>query len=362
MTLSFLQSAGAVVVTLGMVILVHEFGHFIVCRLLGVRVERFAFGFGAELFGVTDRLKTRFSVCAVPLGGYVKPAGENLEECTGARDEYYGQNWRRRLMIVFAGPMMNYVLAWLLFAGGVFVKGVPEALEGPVIGGTLAGYPAESARLAKGDEVLAVAGARVESWDELARAIHAQPGKEVQLSVKRGGDTLVVKVVPRKDEASGRGLIGITPMTVFRPVGVGEAAWDGVRQCYGLTAFTVRTIASKLVKRERPDLAGPVGIAQMVSHAARSGLDDLVFLIGLISVAIGFFNLLPIPLLDGGHAVLYCWEGLSGRKLTPSVVAKANNVGVVFLLFLLAFATYNDVARIVGDRSARKRAAVGQPK
>ncbi|MBI4677981.1 MAG: site-2 protease family protein [Elusimicrobia bacterium] len=354
-----IQSAAAVVATLGVVILFHELGHFILCRLLGVRVERFAFGFGPELFGWTGRLGTRFSLCAIPLGGFVKPAGESIEECSGARDEYYGQNWLRRLMIVFAGPAMNYVLAWLLFAGVVCFNGIPEAGLEPVIGNMVTGYPADAAGIQIGDEITAVSGKRVETWEELARAIHASPGKELELSVRRGSQVSRKKLVPKKDDSTGKGIVGIMPKPFYREVGLLESVWEGARQCVSLTVFTIQTIGSKLLKREKPDLAGPVGIAQMVSRAARSSMEDLVFLIGLISVAIGFFNLLPIPLLDGGHAVLYLWEGLSGRKLTPATVNKANNVGIFFLLFLLAFATYNDFSRIFSERAARK---ASQPK
>ncbi|MFA6319036.1 MAG: M50 family metallopeptidase [Elusimicrobiota bacterium] len=354
MSLAFLQSAAAVVLTLGMVILCHEYGHFLVCRLLGVRVERFAFGFGPELIGWTGITGTRFSLHAIPLGGFVKPAGENIDETSGAPDEYYGQSWYRRLAIVFAGPIMNYVLAWALFTGVVYFQGIPEVGNQPLIGNLVSGYPADAAGIKIGDEITAVSGKRVDSWEGLASAIHASPGKEIELSVKRASGAERVKLVPRKDEATGKGVVGIMPQPVYRDAGAWEAFTEGGRQCVALTVFTVKTIGSKLIKREKPDLAGPVGIAQMVSRAAHSGFEDLVFLIGLISVAIGFFNLLPIPILDGGHAVLYLWEGLSRRKLTPNTVNTANSVGIFFILFLLVFATYNDFSRIYHERAAKK--------
>lgn len=355
-----LQSASAVVFTLGLVILLHEWGHFIVCRLLGVRVERFAFGFGPEVFGITRR-GTRYSVCAFPLGGFVKPAGESLEEFGGKPDEYFAQPWNRRLMIVWAGPVMNYLLAFGLFTGVVWVKGVPESGTEPVIGNLMTGFPADAAGLKVDDRVTKIDGRAIAAWDDLAGAVHASPGKAVVLTVSRGAETFTKKVVPRKDDASGRGLIGIMAKPVHRPVAFGEAASEGVRQCALLTMFTIKTIASKIHRGEKPDVAGPVGIVQMVSRAAHSGLEDFVFLIGLISVAIGFFNFLPVPLLDGGHAALYIWEGISGRKLTQNAMATANSVGIVFLLSLLAFATYNDFSRILGERAARKKAAVETP-
>ena len=351
-----LRSSLAVVVTFGLVIFLHEAGHFILCRILGVRVERFAFGFGPELLGIT-RGGTRFSICAFPLGGFVRPAGEDMEDCSGKPDEYFGQKWHRRLAIVAAGPAMNYLLAFSLFAGVALIKGLPEAGTEPVIGNLMVGFPADRAGIKIGDRVLAVDGKKVTGWKEMAELIHKRPGKDTAVRYARDGVEATAILVPRKDADSGRGLIGVMPMPVYRRVGFGEAVSDGVHKCWALTAFTVKTIASKIYKRERPDLSGPVGIVQMVSRAAHAGLEELIYLIGLISVAIGFFNILPVPLLDGGHAAFYLWEGLSGKKPTKDAMATANGVGIAFLLSLLLFATYNDILRITSERSAAKPVA-----
>src|SRR6185369_16458334 len=176
---------------------------------------------------------------------------------------------------------------------------------------------------------------------DLAGTIHKFPGQEVTLVYKRKDATGSVTVTPKKDDATGNGVIGIMPPAVYKPVSFGTAVKEGVHQCWALTKMTVQTIGSKIYKRERPDLAGPVGIVQMVSRAAHSGLEDLIFLIGLISVAIGFFNILPVPLLDGGHGAMYIWEGIAGRRPTKEAQAAANGVGIAFLLSMLLFATYN---------------------
>ena len=353
MNFYYLQSAAAVVLTFGLVIFLHEFGHFLMCRRLGVRVEKFAFGMGPELFGVTHG-ETRYSVCALPLGGFVKPAGEELESCTGAPDEYFSQAWYRRMAIVFSGPFMNYCLAFCLFTGVVYLKGMPEYGNEPVIGNMMTGYPADRAGIQIGDQIVAVNGAAISTWKQLSDAVHALPKAEVTLRYRRDGKDFVAKLMTRTDDATGFGVIGIMPKSVFKSVGALGAVWEGAAQCYNLTAFTVKTILSKLHRGQRPDLAGPVGIVQMVSRAAHSGWEDLVFLIGLISVAIGFFNLLPVPLLDGGHAVMYLWEGVSHRKLTTEVMSRANGVGIVLLVMLLILATYSDVLRLREDRAARK--------
>ena len=349
----YTQSLGAFLLTLGMVIFIHEFGHFLMCRRLGTRVEKFAFGMGPELFGITNG-ETRYSLCALPLGGFVKPAGEELDNCTGKPDEYYSQPWYRRLAVVYAGPVMNYFLAFCLFTGVVYLKGMPEYSPEPVVGNLMTGYPADRSGIKIGDQVLAINGAPVATWKQLADVIHGLPKQEVTMRCRRDGSEFQVRLYTRADDASGYGVIGVMPKSIYQPVGPLTAAWEGAAQCSNLTVYTIKTIMAKLQRRQRPDLAGPVGIAQMVSRAAHSGWEDLIFLIGLISVAIGLFNLLPVPLLDGGHAVMYIWEGISRRRLTQDLMSKANSVGIVLLVLLLLFATYSDVLRLRDDRAARQ--------
>ena len=341
-------------VALGLVIFLHESGHFIACRKLGVRVEKFAFGFGPELLGFTGASGTRFSICAVPFGGFVKPAGEEPTAGVEAKpDEYFGQKWNRRLIIVYAGPAMNYLLAFLLYSGLIWAKGLPQPSKEAVIGNMVMGLPADKAGLEIGDRIKAFDGREVTGWEDVASSIHRSADQEIDLTILRGDKTLDIKVTPKKDEAGQNGVIGIMPKAEYVPAGPLEAMHEGARLCWTQTKQTVTTIGGKIWKRERPDLAGPVGIFQMVSRAARAGWEEFIFLIGFISVAIGFFNLLPLPLLDGGHGAFYFWEGLVGRRLTPETQEKANTVGLAFLMSLLVFATYNDVLRIRSERAAR---------
>jgi regulator of sigma E protease len=349
-----LHMIAANAIALGLVIFLHESGHYIACLKLGVRVEKFAFGFGPELLGFTGRSGTRFSLCAIPFGGFVKPAGEEPTDDAPAKpDEYFGQSWNRRLIIVYAGPAMNYILAFFLYTGLIWVKGMPDPSKDAVIGNMVIGFPADKAGLQVGDEVLAFDGRKVAGWDDLASSIHRSPEHEIDLTIKREGRTLNVKLTPKKDDTGEKGVIGIMPKADYKAVGPVVAMTEAGRMCWNQTKQTVTTIAGKIWKRERPDLAGPVGIFQMVSRAAKAGWEEFVFLIGFISVAIGFFNLLPLPLLDGGHGAFYFWEGLMGKRLTSSAQEKANTVGLAFLMSMLIFATYNDVLRIRAERAAR---------
>ena len=347
----------AVLFTFGLVIFLHEFGHFLVCKLAGIRVEAFSFGFGPELFGRTKG-DTRYSIRAVPLGGYVKPAGESLDEVSGAPDEYFAKPWYTRLGVVFAGPFMNYLLAFVLFSGVILWVGEPVFSDLPVIGDLSQGYPAETAGLKPGDRFLKVDGVAVENWSGMADKIYSKAEKEISITYSRGGTEATVKQQTRKaPDGSGRGVIGIAPTTGYKRVPFFKGIAMGAHQCWYWTAFTVKTLKSNFDKREKPDLAGPIGIVNIVSKAAHTGLTDLVFLIALISVAVGFFNLLPIPILDGGWAVLYLYEGISRRKLTGKIMQYVNGAGMAMLLSILLFATYNDIVRMVSSRSAKKAAA-----
>lgn len=362
--LSWLHSIVSVAFALGLVIVLHESGHFFACRRLGVRVEKFAFGFGPELLGFTDSVGTRFSLCAIPFGGFVKPAGEDPTAADAAEpksDEYFGQSWNRRLIIVYAGPAMNYLLAFTIYTGLIWAKGLPEGSKESVIGNMVIGYPADKAGIEIGDKVTAFGGRALTGWEDLAGSIHRSTDKEITLSVERAGKKLDIKVTPKLDEAGEHGVIGIMPNVIMKPVGFSGAASEAVSRCWLQSKQTVTAIASKLWKRERPDLAGPVGIAQMISRAAKSGFEEFIYLIGFISVAIGFFNLLPLPLLDGGHAAFYWWEGLRGRRASNEAMEKANTVGITFLLSLLVFATYNDILRIRTSRAAKAAKTAAEP-
>ncbi|OGS08199.1 MAG: RIP metalloprotease RseP [Elusimicrobia bacterium RIFOXYA12_FULL_51_18] len=343
-------SIAAVLFTFGLVIFLHELGHFLVCKLTEIKVEAFSFGFGPELFGRTKG-GTRYSIRAIPLGGYVKPAGENIEEVTGHPDEYFSKPWYTRLGVVLAGPFMNYLLAFVIFTGVILIMGEPVPSADPVVGELSQGYPAYEAGIKAGDRVLSVDGVQVKDWSQMADLIHKKPGASLLIEYNRGAEKLKVKVVAKKGP-EGQGLIGIAPGISYKYVGALKAARMGVGQCYYWTKYTVTTLASNIRHREKPDLSGPIGIVNIVSKAAHTGMPDLFFLIALISVAIGFFNLLPIPLLDGGHAVLFIMEGVFRRKVTPRVMGWLNSTGIAFLVGILIFATYSDIKRLMAPKAA----------
>jgi len=245
---------------------------------------------------------------------------------------------------------MNYLLAFMLFSGVLFFAGEPAPSNQPVIGEIAAGFPAEQAGIKEGDRILSVDGIKVGTWVEMSDAIHKFPDKKIIIEYEAKGEKHSALITTVSDPSGKTGLIGIRPSVEYIKIGLVNSAKGGIFQCYFWTKFTIVSLASKIYKKEKPDLAGPVGIVTMVSKAAHSGMPDFFFLVALISVAVGFFNLLPIPLLDGGHALMYIGEGIFRRKITMKVMKVTNSVGLAILGFILIFATYSDIMRIHSSR------------
>jgi len=350
--MSFLIGALGIVVVFGVVIFIHEFGHFVVAKRANVKVERFSFGLGPEMVGVQWG-ETRYCLAWIPLGGEVRMAGETeYEEGDKAPSappdprSFFAQSWQRRIGIVLAGPLMNYLLAFVLFASVAYLWGEPRPSHEPVIGELMEGYPAQQAGLLPGDRIVAVAGAKIARWEDLAGEIHRFPGRPIALEFVRDSETKTVQLTPKADPVTRIGLIGIAPETVYHKVAFFPALRRGAEQIVGWSLFTVHYLGLKIVRREKPDLAGPISIATVVAKATKAGLKDFLYLIALISVGIGLFNLFPIPMLDGGHAVFFLWEGIFRKPLHRKIMERANAVGLALLLGILLFATYSDIQRL----------------
>lgn len=335
----------ATVFGVGILVFIHELGHFIMAKKFKLRVEKFTFGFGPELVGFTKG-ETRYSICAIPLGGMVKLPGEDPESSTGHADEFMSQPWYVRLLIAVFGPLMNYLLAIVLFSFVVFNWGISKPSNLPVIGEAIEGKPAYEAGLKKDDKILKINNKEVSSWKDMAVIIHNSADKELAISIQRGEKKFVVNVTPKKDEAAGVGLIGIMPSLDSEKVGLLESIDYGFKMPFYQSYFTLKYLGTKLVRFEKPDVAGPIGVVQILAKAAKAGWQNLLYLLAVISTALGLFNLLPIPLVDGGHITIALIEATIRKRLNVKAIQVANMVGFGIIISIFLLATYNDILRI----------------
>ncbi|MBL7151369.1 MAG: RIP metalloprotease RseP [Candidatus Omnitrophica bacterium] len=344
-------------VILGILILVHEFGHFIAARRTGVRVERFSIGFGPRIFR-RKKGNTEYCLSLIPLGGFVKLAGDNLEEYKGKGYEYFSKAPGKRFQIIFAGPFFNYLLGFLCF-WTIFFSGYPTLTS--KVGGLLDGFGAKAAGLRIGDKITAIDGRNVSSWEELQAIILDRRAFEVvRLSVLRKEQEFNLNVALKEksfDDALGEkqkvGLLGITPDltdTVYVRYGIVASFLMGINKTWVLTELTYkglwRMVTGKIAVRD--SAAGPLGIFFITSKVARQGITALLNFMGIISVSLALFNLLPLPVLDGGHILFLAIEKIRGKTLSVKAERIITQIGLAVIISLFLFVTYNDVMRAWG--------------
>jgi len=346
----------AVIFVFSGIILAHEFGHFLMAKRCGVKVERFSMGFGPEIWGF-QKGDTRYSICLILFGGYIKMAGDDPREKLGkAKGEFLSQPISRRLLIVAAGPIFNYVLAFLIFFL-IFVIGSPTITS--KIGGLIEGFPAQAHHLAEGDEIIAIDGSPVQTWEELTENIHKRVEGNLTLTVQRDKEIFQVVLSPRVKEMkdiwghpSRIALIGITPSdeVVTLRYGPFTAFYRAGRRLSTLTVFTLRGIWGMISGQMsfKESVAGPIGIAAIIGKTAKTGIAHLFVIMAIISAALGIFNLMPIPILDGGHIVFLILEKIRKRPLSANVQENIQNAAFAIIIVLLLFISYNDVLRLMG--------------
>ena len=355
-----------------LVVFIHELGHYLVGRWCGIHATEFAVGFGPELIGFTDRRGTRWKLCAIPLGGYVRylgdlnvasqPAGqEALAEMPPedrSRSFPAAALWKRAAAVA-AGPAFNFILAIIIFMG-VFMAYGRERVD-PVVTAVSEASAASDAGFAVGDRLLRADGSVIESFGDLQRYVQPRAERDITFVVERDGAEVELVATPRRVEREDQfgnklsvGLLGIRAdrsdanVTTERygPIGAfGEAVKE--------TGFVIERTGGYLydvvVGREKADqIGGPIRVAQVSGQVATLGFVALVNLAALLSISIGLLNLLPIPILDGGHLLFYAFEAVLGRPLSPTTQEWSFKVGLFLILSLMVFATWNDVATLVG--------------
>jgi regulator of sigma E protease len=351
----------AFLVALGVLVFVHELGHFAVAKRLGVKVLRFSIGFGPILFA-RRRGETEYAISAMPLGGYVKMLGEEDSEEELAEVElqperaFSTQPLPRRSAIVFAGPAMNFLFAFLAYLALFVAVGAEHPSDQPRVGGVSQGSPAERGGLQAGDRVLEVDGTQVATWEQLAQTVRQSDGHTLHLVVDREGQRLPLEVTPELkpapnlygEETKEAYLIGIAASQEWERVGPLEAVPLAAKQTVSASFVVVQGLALMVQGRvPLKELGGPIAIASAAGQQARAGARYFVSLLAFLSINLGILNLLPIPALDGGHLALFGIEAVLGRPLRRRHREIAQQVGILLLLSLMVFVFYNDINRLV---------------
>lgn len=326
----------------GLIILVHELGHFAAAKAFGIRVEEFAIGFGPPLASFR-RGETRYSLRAfLVLGGFVRMSGMEDGDVADPRGFSSKPTWQRMVTIA-AGPAMNFVLAAVLFAVLVGIKGHLEITNR--VARVLPGSPAAAAGVAAGDRIVAVDGQPVQYFSELSRIIRSSEGRTLELTLEGPQGTRTVRVAPVLED--GRWIVGVEPdpEPVYIPVGPLGALRDGVQLTWVVTEGMFAAVGRWLTGQEQPQVLGPVGITRTVAEASRAGLDILLGLAGQLSINIGIINLFPFPALDGSRLVFLGVELARGRRLNPQRENMIHFVGFVLLLGLMFALTWAELTR-----------------
>ncbi|MEW6377835.1 MAG: RIP metalloprotease RseP [Thermodesulfobacteriota bacterium] len=343
------------IVVLGILVFVHELGHFLLAKKIGVGVLTFSLGFGPKLIGRKIG-ETQYQISVIPLGGFVKLVGENPEEEVKEEDRARSFSlqpiWKRAL-IVSAGPFFNFFLA-VVFFSIINLFGIPFLPS--KIGEVSPGLPAESAGLKKGDLVLSIDGNEVSKWDDLSKIIRSSKGKELLLKVKRDNEILEIKVTPRLStqknpfgEEIQLFMIGITPSheVAVQKVGPLKAIGMGFSQTwFGIKLIVVSIVKLIQGKISAKTIGGPILIGQLAGEQAKRGLLSLALFTAILSINLGLINLFPIPILDGGHFLFLGLEAVLRRPISIKKMEIAQQIGLILIILLLLFAFYNDLIRI----------------
>ena len=340
------------ILILGVLIFVHEFGHFIMAKFVGVGVEKFALGFGPKLLSFKHK-DTEYLINIIPLGGYVKLAGDNWDEYQGKPYEYLSQKVGRRASIILFGPIFNYIFSIFCFCL-VFLMGCPmlSPTLSSKVGELIDGYPAQEAGILAGDEIIRVDNTEIKYWRELQEIIYKKTeGDKVNLIVRRDKKELKVSLVPRVEKIKNEGgdeeiigLIGIKPKlkySFFKSIKL------GFRETLLITGITYKAIFRMITGRLafKEAVTGLPGIFFITSKVVPLGFSPVLYIVALLGVSLAIFNLLPLPILDGGHILFLFIEKLRKKPLSRKTDELITRIGFSLIIALVVFVTFNDLVK-----------------
>lgn len=335
------------ILILAFLIVVHELGHFLVAKMVGIQVDEFSIGFGPKLLGYRGRGETVYSLRLLPLGGYVRMAGMEPNE----KDRLNGFNkkpLRDRFAVISAGSVMNFLTAVLLFFFTFSLIGIPAPSNSNIIGDVIPGSPAAEVGLRAGDRIVMVDGKPAQNWDDVAGGIRRGGQREIQLAVERNREKLIVHVRPRYDPQLKMVQIGIKQHIIWEKQGFVQAIKLGLDQAFGFARLIINSLVGLVTKTiPAEEIAGPVGITKAIGDAAREGPGYLLTFTAVLGINLALVNLLPIPALDGSKLMFLMIEGLRGKPVDPEKENIVHLIGFAILMVLFLIITYNDIIRIL---------------
>ena len=353
-------------VALTILVFFHELGHFWVARLAKVRVEVFSVGFGAELFGWNDKAGTRWKIGVIPLGGYVKMFGQS--DLPGDEDEdrppltdkekavsFQHKTLAQRTAIVAAGPIANFLLSVVLIACLMATFGAARPYAG--VGEIMPGSTAAEAGFEAGDRIVSIDGEAVEWFSDLVRIVSVQPEMLLKIKVRRGDDEFVLTATPKRHQQPGAegktveiGLLGVRydPQQMhYERQNPLMAVWLGIQQTASLTEKTLSFLGQVISGRQGTEvIGGPLRIVQYAGITFQSGIENFILFLAVLSINLGLINLFPIPILDGGHLLFFAVEAIRGRPLGPQAQEYGFRFGLILVLILMVFVTWNDLVQL----------------
>ena len=334
----------ACIFVFGILVTVHEFGHFITAKLTGMKVEEFSIGFGPTIYQQQEG-ETLYSLRMLPLGGYNKIAGMDPDDPDDPERGYNSKPIPSRMLVILAGSLMNLLLPVIIFFGIFLAYGMEVPENKPVLGQVVEGYAAAQSGLKEGDRILSIAGNTVTDWASVRREIAAAGLKPVPFEIQRGTEKLVVSVTPGANPDTGKPFIGVVSSLKKVQLTPLQAAVSSVTAAKNIVKNMYASLYHMVTGKTKAEFSGPVGVAKMAGEVAHKGFDMLLQFTAMLSLNLAIINLLPLPALDGGHFFILLIEAVTGHRLGKNAMMNIQKVGVAMILALTIFATFKDLTR-----------------
>ena len=334
----------ACIFVFGILVTVHEFGHFITAKLTGMKVEEFSIGFGPTIYQQQEG-ETLYSLRMLPLGGYNKIAGMDPDDPEDPERGFNSKPVSSRMLVILAGSLMNILLPVVIFFGLFLAFGMDVPENKPVLGQIIEGYPAEQSGLKEGDRILSINGKPVHEWLDIRKNIADSGMQPIPFEIQRDKEKLTITVTPGVNPETGKPFIGVVSSLKNVRLTPGQAAVASVTATKNIIKNMYASLYHMVTGKTKAEFSGPVGVAKMAGEVAHKGFDRLMQFTAMLSLNLAIINLLPLPALDGGHFLILLIEAVTGHKLGKTAMQNIQKVGVAMILALTIFATFKDLTR-----------------